>query len=137
MRDSDSGIRKTAAFALGELGERAAVGSLLPLLEDRVADVRWNAALAVSRLGSDAGVPVLEQMLDRRLTSKVEGITAEQQQDSMVSAIRALAAVRGREALPLIERLAAEDPSLKVRQAALEARGALGVPGDPDSPPPE
>ena len=123
--DEDPGIRKTAAFALGELGDRRSVGNLLPLLEDEQADVRWHAALAVSRLGSDAGVPVLERMLDRRLTSQVPGITPDQQQESMISAIRALAAVKGREALPLLERIAQDDPSLKVRQAAIEAQRAL------------
>ncbi len=125
LADADGGVRKTAAFALGELGDPAAVPALLPALEDAVADVRWNAALAVSRLGSDAGVPVLEQMLDRGLTSKVEGITAEQQQETMIGAIRALAAVRGREALPLLAELESGDPSLKVRQAAIEARKAI------------
>jgi len=127
LADEDPGIRKTAAFALGEMGDPQSVGQLLPLLEDSEADVRWNAALAVSRLGSDAGVPVLERMLDRRLTSQVPGITPDQQQETMISAIRALAAVQGREALPLLERLGEEDPSLKVRQAALEAQKALGA----------
>jgi hypothetical protein len=123
--DEDPGIRKTAAFALGELGDPQSVERLLPLLEDREADVRWNAALSVSRLGSNAGVPELERMLDRRLTSQVPGITPEQQQETMISAIRALAAVKGRESLPLLDRIAEEDPSLKVRQAAIEARKAV------------
>ncbi len=126
LTDADPGIRKTAAFAVGELGDPGQVGRLLPLLDDPQADVRWNAALAVSRLGSDAGVPVLEQMLDRRLTSAVPGITPEQQQETMIGAIRALAAVRGEAALPTLESLAESDPSLKVRQAAIEARAALG-----------
>lgn len=125
LGDPDPGIRKTAAFALGELGDPAATEPLVPLLEDEVADVRWNAALAVSRLGSDAGVPVLEQMVDRRFLDRVEGITAEQQQETMISAIRALAATRGAAAAPTLERLAEEDPNLKVRQAALEAMRAL------------
>ncbi len=47
----------------------------------------------------------------------------------MVSAIRALAVVRGRESLATFERLAASDPSLKVRQAAIEARRAVGGDG--------
>lgn len=126
LTDEDSGIRKTAAFAVGELGDPTLSDRLLPLLEDREADVRWNAALAVSRLGSDAGVPVLERMLDRRLTSEVPDITAEQQQETMIGAIRALAVVRGVDALPTLDRLAEEDPSLKVRQAAIEARAAVG-----------
>ena len=110
-----------------ELGDPGLAERLLPLLEDQQADVRWNAALAVSRLGSDAGVAVLERMLDRRLTSAVPEITSEQQQESMISDIRALAAVRGAEAGPVLDNLADNDPSLKVRQAAIEARRALGL----------
>jgi hypothetical protein len=122
VREEDSGVRKTAAFALGELGDRQALPDLLPLLGDSVADVRWNAAVAVSRLGSDAAVPELERMLDRRLTSQVEGIKPAQQEEMMVSAVRALAAVEGAAALPLLGELEKQDPSLKVRQAAIEAR---------------
>ncbi len=125
LASSDPGIRKTAAYALGELGDRAAVPALEPRLGDPVADVRWNAALALARLGSGAGVPVLEAMLDRGLLAQVPGITREQQEEAMVAAVGALAAVGGREALPILKRLAEEDPSLKVRQAAITARKAV------------
>jgi HEAT repeat protein len=125
LTDADAGVRKTAAFALGSLGDPAAIASLEPLLADPVPDVRWNAALALARLGSPAGVEVLEQMLDRSLLAQVPGITAEQQEEAMVSAIGALAAARGAAARPVLDRLAESDPSLKVRQAALAARKAL------------
>ena len=128
LADPDPGIRKTAAFAVGQIASPAGLERLLPLLEDPVADVRWNAAIAVARMGSDASVPVLERMLDRRLTSQVEGITAEQQQETMIGAIAALGAVRGSEALPLLARLERDDPSLKVRQAAIEVREAIERP---------
>ncbi|MGH2626821.1 MAG: hypothetical protein ACRDHY_09250, partial [Anaerolineales bacterium] len=82
----------------------------------------FNAALSLARLGSDAGVPVLRSMLDRRLLAQIPGITPEQQEEAMVSAVRALAVVGGPGAEPIFARLAAEDPSLKVRQAAITAR---------------
>lgn len=125
LADPDPGIRKTAAFALGEMGDRTAVPQLTRMLEDPVADVRWNAALSLARLGSGAGVPVLETMAERRLVSQVPGITREQQEEAMVSALRALAVVGGPAHGALFDRLAKDDPSLKVRQAALEARKAL------------
>ena len=126
LGDPDAGIRKTAAFGLGELGDPEAISALEPRLEDSVADVRWNTALALARLGNDAGVPVLRQMLDRRLTARVPGITPAQIEETMISAVEALAAVRGAESRELFDRLAREDPSLKVRQAAIEARRAIG-----------
>lgn len=124
-RDEDPGIRKTAAYALGEVGETAAIPVLEVALDDGIADVRWNAALALARLQSDAGLDVLMQMLDRDLLATVPGITPAQQEDAMVGAIEALAAVRGRDALAVFERLSEEDPSLKVRQAAITAAKAL------------
>jgi HEAT repeat protein len=123
--DGDAGIRKTAAFALGELGERSAAGELRRLLEDPVADVRWNAALSLARMGDREAVPVLERMLDRSLTAQVPDITPEQQEDAMISAIEALAALSGEAALPTLAPLEGSDPSLKVRQAAIEARKAI------------
>lgn len=125
--DPDPGIRKTAAFALGGAGAAAGIGSLERLLEDAVADVRWNAALALAELGSDEGVEVLAQMLDRSLLAQVQGITPKQQEEAMIGAVRALARLdtaRTRSARSTVERLARQDPSLKVRQAALEAQKA-------------
>jgi HEAT repeat protein len=125
LDDPDPGIRKTAAYALGAVGGRSAVPRLVEALEDPVADVRWNAALSLAGLGSDAGLPVLETMVDRRHLAQVPEITREQQEEAMIGAIRALAAVGGPEARPILDRLAEDDPSLKVRQAALEARKVL------------
>jgi HEAT repeat protein len=129
LADSDPGLRKTAAIALGELGLPEALPALRRALDDPIADVRWNGALALARLGSDAGVGVLREMLDRGQVALVPGITPEQQEDAMVEAVKALAAVGGADAEALLTRLADGDPSLKVRQAALEAsRARAGAP---------
>ena len=121
LTDPDPGIRKIAAFALGEIGDRTAIPALTDRLDDAAADVRWNAALSLARLGSDAGVPVLETMIDRGLLAQVPGITREQQEDAMISAIQALARVGGPEHRATFARIAEQDPSFKVRQAAIEA----------------
>jgi HEAT repeats/PBS lyase HEAT-like repeat len=121
--DTDPGIRKTAAYALGAFADRAAASAALrPLIDDPVADVRWNAALAMARLGDASGVAVLEQMLDRRLLAQVPDITPEQQEDAMISALDALVTLEIEIDGAMLDRLADQDPSLKVRQAAIEAR---------------
>ena len=122
LLDSDPGLRKTAAFALGEMGDPVDAEPLRPLLEDPIADVRWNAALALARLNDPAAIPVLRRMLDRALVAQVPDIRPDQLEEVMVGAVRALDALDGEGSRDLIERLAREDPSLKVRQAAIEAR---------------
>jgi len=122
LDSEDSGIRKVAAYALGELGDVAAVPRLEAMLVDGTADVRWNAALAVSRLGSREAAPVLHRMLDRELTGKIPEITPDQQEETMIGALGALARIDGSNALEIFERLAKSDPSYRVRQAAIDAR---------------
>ncbi len=122
LADTDPGLRKTAAFALGEMGDPESAEPLRRLLEDSVADVRWNAALALARLGDEAAVPVLRRMLDRALVGQVPDIRPEQQEEVMVGAVRALYTLDREGSQQLFERLAGDDPSLKVRQAAIEAR---------------
>lgn len=126
LQDPDPGIRKTAAHALGDLQEAPATAALEPLLGDSVADVRWNAALSLSRLGSDAGVSVLFEMVDRGSIGQIPDITPPQAEQVMVSAIVALGISGVSEARPVLQELSTGDPSLKVRQAALEALKVLG-----------
>jgi HEAT repeat protein len=123
--DDDAGIRKTAAFALGGFDSPEGIGSLEVLVEDPVADVRWNAAVALAARGSDRGVAVLEQMLDRRLLAQIPDITPQQQEEAMIEALRALGQLDQEQNLALVESLAESDPSLKVRQAAIEVRRSL------------
>jgi HEAT repeat protein len=129
LSDSDPGIRKTAAFALGALGDPQALPVLEERLSDPATDVRWNVALSLARLGSGAGLAVVEQMADRSFLARVPDITRDQQEEAMLQAIPVLAVLKGEAARPALDRLAEEDPSLKVRQAAIEARRALAPEG--------
>jgi HEAT repeat protein len=127
LDDPDPGIRKTAAYALGGFADaQRAAAVLAPLLDDPVADVRWNSALALARLGRSEGLAVLEQMLDRRLLAQIPDITPQQQEEAMISALRAMVALGVAIDAATLDRLAEEDPSLKVRQAAIEARKSRG-----------
>ena len=65
-------------------------------------------------------------MLDRRLLAQIPDITPEQQEDAMISALNALIALDAEIDGAMLDRLAADDPSYKVRQAAIEARKSRG-----------
>jgi HEAT repeat protein len=120
----DSGARKMAAYVLGRLGDARAIPRLQVLLEDPVADVRWNAAIALATLGDRSGVLTLRSIVDRQSLSRQATLTADQAEIAIVNALKALAALRDPESLPLLERVAREDPNLQVRQAARDAIAA-------------
>jgi HEAT repeat protein len=117
-RDTDKDVRKTAFFTLGEIGNLYAVPALVDGLTDDVAEVRWNAAVALSRFNDRRAVPVLREMIDRQRLNQVRDMREDQKEDVMVMAMEPYARLAGPDARPDLQRVAATDPSLKVRAAA-------------------
>ena len=117
----DPGSRKMAAYVLGKLGDARAVPRLEVLLGDPVADVRWNAAIALASLGRPSGLGVLRSIVDREALARQARLSGDQSETAMVNALKAFALLRDRESLPLLEKLAREDPNMRVRDAARRA----------------
>ena len=90
-------------------------------MEDPVYDVRWNAALALSRLGDDSGWQVLIQMLDRNYLRSARQLNDEQIEPVMVNAAKGFTLIRKSETVSILGKVSKEDPSLKVREAAMRA----------------
>jgi len=120
-RSEDPGMRKMAAYVLGKLGAGSAGPRLKVLLEDRVPDVRWNAAIALASLGGGPGVAVLRSLTDRSTLARQAPLSSEQVESAMVNALKAFALLRDEGSLPLLEKVAREDPNLRVRDAARKA----------------
>lgn len=139
LDDAFEGQRKTACFALGDVGDPVARDPLAKRLSDDKIDVRWNAACALARLGDARALPTLLSMLDRRLLDSVTGtrdgahtpMTDKQREDVMVNALRGVLALKAVSALERVSAVADGDPSLTVRQAALQVRDVLkGLPAE-------
>jgi HEAT repeat protein len=118
----DPGARKMAAYVLGKLADRRAIPRLRVLLGDPTEDVRWNAAVALATLHDPSGADVLRSMLDRGALEK--RLSPEQLEVAMTSALQALAILRDPASLPALDRIAREDPNLRVREAARKAAEA-------------
>ncbi len=125
LKSEDPHIRKMAAYVLGAVGSDASADALIALLDDRHQDVRWNAALSLARLGRPEGYEELLQMIDRISLDASGGLTEEQKEEIMTSAVKGIALLGRKDAVPLIRQLAGEDPSLKVRQAAMQSLNQL------------
>lgn len=131
-QSSDPGIRKMVVYALGALPGDSQIATLRSALQDVAPDVRWNAAVALARHGRTEAIPVLRQMLDRAYVEQTVKRAARLDDDSdpvaevMITGVRAAAALKSETLRPSVEELSAQDRSLKVRQAALEALKAMG-----------
>jgi HEAT repeats len=120
-RSEDAGVRKMAAYVMGKLGDRRAAARLKVLLEDRVPDVRWNAAIALASLGDGSGIAVLRSIIDRAALGRQAQLSGDQAEAAMVNALKAFALLRDEGSLPLLEKVAREDPNLRVRDSARRA----------------
>jgi HEAT repeat protein len=127
-RSEDPGLRKSALHALGSFSDEAARGALATALEDPVTDVRWNAAIGLARQRDLRAVPTLALMLDRTQLARVEGLRPDQAQDALLQAIAGAGALGDASLRPALEALRAQDPDLRVREAARLALEAGGAP---------
>jgi twitching motility protein PilT len=120
----EADVRLEAARALGEIGDRAAVAALMPLLEDpehRVATMARKVigALDSVRVGNDGGTERAQTLLDRMLLA-----TAQREADDLILAAgRRPYIKRHGKTLPLIDQVfSAEEvrsmlgPNLSVNQ---------------------
>ena len=107
--------RRTAAAALGNLGDKRALEPLVALLRDGDQGVRMVAADALGNLRDERAVPALVTALT----------SAGRKGPAFWAPIRALAAIGGDEALAAMGQLATGDPSTEVRQNTTRLLGSL------------
>jgi len=122
LSDQDPGVRKAAAYALGSLADPAAADALREALHDEQVDVSWNAAVALARMNDPSGAEVLRSMADREFVERAsQSDDPGTRTEVLVTAIQGLVMIEDKEAIGALEKLAAGDPDLRVRQAAIEA----------------
>jgi len=103
LKHEDEGVREYAAEALGNLGDKMAIGPLCESLEDSSWRVRMWAAWALGKLRDEATVdPLIKALKDERLD--VRRLAAD-----------ALSQISDPAVLPVINVFAEEDPDLCAR----------------------
>jgi HEAT repeat protein len=64
LKSKDQGQRWEAAKALGQIGDRSAVGALTRALGDEIFDVRWLAAEGLIGIGQPSVAPLLHALIE-------------------------------------------------------------------------
>lgn len=99
--------------------------------------VRWSAACWLANFyGDGQGIDTLESLVSWEFLDEQRGggrpLSFDEKELYMIQALRGLAAVQGEKARPVLERLAKDERSPKVRDAAIRLLDA-----DPDETPPD
>lgn len=121
----DPVLRHEVAQALGYLGGAESRDPLLRLLADTEPNVRWDAAVSLAKLGDASGKAVLAQLMDRAYYDTVPDVRPEGRAWAMEVALRAAGPLNDPDLNAKIRELAASDPNVTVRAAALEVVKAL------------
>ena len=122
LRSDSDHLREMAVYVLGVVGDQDFRKDLKPLLGDPVIDIQWNAALSLARLGDDSGLEILLNMLDRAGLAARNKMSEDQIEKVMINAVKGLALIKRPESIKILESISLSDKSLKVRQAAIDAR---------------
>jgi HEAT repeat protein len=127
MEDESGGVRKAAASSLGALNDPSAAYVLKAALNDPEEDVRWNAALALAQLGDPSGRATINAMMDRNYLNRMTAMSDENKAEVIVHAIKAVVLLKNHDERERLVDLSRSDPSLKVRQAAIDALAEMKV----------
>ena len=123
VKSDDAGVRKMAVYVLGALKDASTIRDLEIALNDPVADGRWNAAMALAQMNDAAGADLLLRLTDRAYLAEFGQMSQEDRENVLVNAVRSLGILKLEGARGPLASLSRSDPSLTVRDAALEALG--------------
>lgn len=120
LHHSDPGIREITVIAFRGLQNHDIALSIRPLLEDESPSVRMNTVFTLALLGDEAALPGLHRLLDRSFVEQLPGVTEEKVVDILINALTVAMAFPNDEGLNKQIRKLHNDPSLKVRDAAMK-----------------
>lgn len=125
-RAEDAGLRTMAVYGLGAIGDPAAGDALRRAVEDPVLDVSVNAVVALARIGDPAAADRLFGMMEPDYWAGMPNMLQGERALARLSAVQAAGALDSPAVRTRLREVAAADPNLRIRGAALAALEAGG-----------
>lgn len=120
-RAEDAGLRTMAVYGLGAIGDPTGAEPLRRAVDDPVLDVSVNAVVALARIGDEAAAERLLGMMEPDYWANVPGMLDGERALARLSAVQAAGVLETPMIRAQLEEVAAHDPDLRVREAALSA----------------
>ncbi|MBP6774589.1 MAG: HEAT repeat domain-containing protein [Gemmatimonadaceae bacterium] len=146
LKDSDAGVRRAAAHALGNLRSRTAVPALIAAIGDRNTDVRLAVCEALGSIGDPRAVAALSRLLedqnpnirshaldalgefaDELTATDISPLAADPRAETRAKVAELLGEIGDRETIGILKHLVG-DPSAEVRQQSIESLGKMREP---------
>ena len=124
-RSEEPSVRLMAVYALGSMEAPQAQTTLRAALNDPNDLVKWNAAFALANKGDATGHAMLLKLLDKEYVDRFTDATPENRTRYRAAAVMLLAKLDGNGAVVLLEKVAAGDADLQVRNAAIQQLNKL------------
>lgn len=127
----DAGLRTMAVYGLGAIGHPAGADALHRAVDDPVLDVSVNAVVALARIGDEMAAERLLGMMESDYWVGLPGMLDGERTLARLSAVQAAGVLETPAVRARLEAVAAGDPDLRVREAALSALAGRGRDGEP------
>lgn len=120
QNSSDQGEKLAATIALGMVGEKKAIPTLINLLEDEEPNIRWDAAIALAKMGDKSGINIISRLLDRSYLKNFKEVNVNEQKQVIKVAIRVSAILKDELFKEKLQILAESDEDLSIRNLAIK-----------------
>ena len=120
QNSSDQGEKLAATIALGMVGEKKAIPTLVKLLEDEEPNIRWDAAIALAKMGDKSGVNIISRLLDRSYLKDFKEVNVNEQKQVIKVAIRISTILKDAKFKEKLQVLAKTDEDLSIRNLAIK-----------------
>ena len=119
----DNQIRLASVISLGLIGDNSSIETLINVLDDEEANIRWDAAISLAKLNDNAGYFILNNLLDRSYYDSFPEVDDNEINSAVLIVLALVSETKDTIFEQNIRKLANSDKNLKIREFAMKIVG--------------